>query len=1268
MGLGLGALSSRCGAQVGHPPVEYFGAKLTGRGEVQVWSTIQDTDGRLYFGSDVILTFDGDRWQRFQVPGAYEINDLALGYDDKLWIASAGDIGFCRRTPQGLQAYQSLLPWLPKEEREVGNVWQVFAKRDGAVFVGTRKVMVWDGKRMRIYPFNPPRRLFGMKVDGKVLVSCSSSGVWEIGDGEPANVISSTLLGGSSVFWADRDGAGWLLATAAGLYRKEGAQIREVGQDARAWLKSKIIVFGFRLPNGNICLSTLGSGLGVFTSDGQLIRVFDNKKDGFLDSVFSACVARDGSLWLTGAEGIARVAMDQGTALCDSHEGLPSSQISALATVGSRVLAATLDDCFMAKLEPGEKPRFSRAPSMGNFLTALQPFGDTAVFAAGFKRIVLLKDDEARTVFKGSDEFVALSLSSYNPESLIVACDSRVLRLGPPAVGQEPWEAQVVANLSFLTRSVVDDADGNIWLGSASKGIFLVPHGRSEAERVPLSAPIGGVAQTGPSFVQRFAGGIVGFSPEGIHLLRAHRAPRPVGASVPASRPIAVSNPAPDSAIWAAFDSPFPDGARVPILGRLSQDREGNMEWTMFQVPGLGNVGLIQALFADPQGYLWIGGDESLLRADTRRLAVETSPAAPLIQANIPSGAQLRNDRNLVKIDLSSLQYGRRAAFRFETRLSGAAGEWSTPTDNPHIELAGLREGAYTFSARLVNEAGFASEAATLVFSILPPWYSTLWARTGFVLTAAAAVFGALQWRLAFLRRQNARLEALVAKKTEQLQKANEAKSEFLANMSHEIRNPISGILGLSLAFEETDMSDRQKSLASSINSCASLLATLVDDVLDFSKIESGTVELRSGKFRLRQLMQQCVDMVDEVARASGVSITVAVAGELPDEFVGDAARVQQIVLNFLTNAIKFGRGQPVVLGADPGLHDRVRIFVRDQGPGMTEAEAASLFTKFTRLDAARAANIHGTGLGLAVCKLLAGKMGGRTGVESAPGKGSLFWAEIPFMPADAAATRAAAPAERASPIKALIVEDIDYNIVAMQAMLRRLGIESDVATDGLSALERLGAYHYDVAFLDWNLPGLLGTEVAARHRAAESATRRTVLIATTAHSADFNREACMKAGMDAFISKPITPAKIAAALSGVGGALRAAAPIEVEQKAKAPEGIDMEMLRYLGSETLEGLAVQIDRYLASFEADRMNIRSAVSLCDRPEIRRLAHRLLSHCSMVKYERLSRVAAELQDVAATAAPDRLNDLLATFEKEYEQFRYKLEPFRSATAPA
>ena len=602
--------------------------------------------------------------------------------------------------------------------------------------------------------------------------------------------------------------------------------------------------------------------------------------------------------------------------------------------------------------------------------------------------------------------------------------------------------------------------------------------------------------------------------------------------------------------------------------------------------------------------------------------------------------------------------------------MFAGSNEWSAPTNSNHLELAGLGDGHFVLSVRVINDAGMVSQPATWEFTVLPPWYLTAQAYVAVILSIIAACYGAIQWRLAFLRRQNVRLEALVKKKTEQLERANEAKSEFLANMSHEIRNPISGILGLSLAFDGTKLDSRQRYLADSINGCASLLATLVDDVLDFSKIEAGKIELRSAPFSLRKVIEQCVAMVNEDGRAKGTTISISIDPNAPDQLAGDSARIQQIMLNYLTNALKFCAGKPIVVGAASSPHDRMKFFVRDKGAGMSESEIATLFTKFTRLEAARSGNIRGTGLGLAVCRLLATKMGGRVWVESSPGQGSCFWVELPLAAVHGADKEASPAPVRGKSIRALIVEDIDYNVIAMQAMLRKLDIQSDVVNDGIAALEQLKGTFYDVAFIDWNLPGMIGTEVASRYRAVEPSTRRTIMIATTAHSTDLNREACIRAGMDAFISKPITPDKIAMALRDLGGSLRTAQPIEAGPQAAVPGPngeIDLGMLKFLGSESMEGFGIQIDRFLSTFDSDRISARAIIAAGEPSEIHRIAHRMLSHCSVVKYDRLSRVAASLQANSA-GDPEQLGRIFAEFETEFAVFRYKLESIRAATGPA
>jgi signal transduction histidine kinase/CheY-like chemotaxis protein/HPt (histidine-containing phosphotransfer) domain-containing protein len=1253
-------------AEEGRPIITSFSERDTGSG-VASWATAQDKDGVLYFGCHGVLSFDGDRWHDYSVPGSYDVRGLALSQGGRLWVAAVNEIGFFEKTDKGLSAYHSLVEYLPEASREIGDVWQVFVRGEGAVFITTTSVLVWDGSSFQAYAMPGARRLQAIEADGEIFVSHTPTGLWTLAADGPRKFLSAEALNNAGVIWMEKDSKGWLLATTDGLRRLDDGKISEFAPGVSDFIRRNVLLSACRSPSGELCLGTFYGGLAILRRSGAVERIITTDDGLPSRGIYSLFVSRDGALWTTSPVGIARIALGEGATLFGPKEGLTGKSCVSIAGNRSSILVATEEGVFGLPIGSDNAARFEAIPKLSGRYLDLEEGPDGTIYASGFKRVVRIDAGEATEIFSSKTDDVFLLRQSEHPDSFLLASGFDVVRLKANA-GKA---AMTLSHLPDIPRTMVEDRNGNVWIGTETRGAFII-HQPSDRAATPerLRSP-DGVPYAGRVRVARVEDAMAVFTNKGVEFYSTPSAPPEFLAVTPASPAITISNRDLSGAVWVAFESPFADGPRIPVFGRLSAGTAKPAYWKPFAVPGLTQIGEIKSLFVDDRNVVWIGGIDGVLRLVPDELKPVETPRAPLIQSSVRVEEKLSATRNSADFNFSAVEYGRREAVRFQTKLAGGTDEWSAPANGNHLSLAGLQDGHYEFAVRVINDAGLASAPATWRFTVLPPWYKTLPALVTFGFMAVAGVYGAFQWRVAFLRRQNTRLEALVKKKTEQLEKANEAKSEFLANMSHEIRNPISGILGLSLAFDETILDEKQRHLADSINSCATLLATLVDDVLDFSKIEAGKIELRSAPFIPRVLLEQCVSMMIENARAAGASISISMDPKVPDQLVGDSARIQQIILNYITNALKFGAGKPIVVGASPGFHERVRFFVRDHGAGMTEAEIATLFTKFTRLESARAGNIRGTGLGLAVCRLLAGKMGGRVGVDSKPGEGSNFWAEIPFVTASETSNGTTPQTERKIPLRALIVEDIDYNVVAMQAVLRKLDIQSDVVNDGVAALARLQESFYDVAFLDWNLPGLIGTEVAARYRAVEPATRRTIIIATTAHSSDFNKEACLQAGMDAFISKPITPGKIAAALRDLGGSLRTAGSIEVRSQnitLEPPGEIDMEMLSFLGNETLEGLATQIDRFLASFEVDRSNARRIVETGEREEIHRIAHRLLSHCSVVKYDRLTKLASQLQRSSVDASPEKLHQLFDEFEREFASFKYKLESIRASTGPA
>jgi signal transduction histidine kinase/CheY-like chemotaxis protein/HPt (histidine-containing phosphotransfer) domain-containing protein len=1261
------ALSAACRAEGGRLVATTFSGHLTGSG-IEDWIAVRDSSGVLYFGSDDVIRFDGERWSRYPVPGSYAIRSLAFGQGGRLWAGAVNEVGYFERSAAGLSAYHSLVGRLPAPSRDFGDVWHVLPLGDGAVFVSTSSVMVWDGASFKVFPLPGARRLVAMGGGGEIFISQPQTGLWVLRPDGLHPFIGAAALGNHGTFFVERDRRGWLLATTGGLLRYDNGAISEYAPEASAYIRRNNLLAGVRSPQGKLYLATLYGGIAVVGPGGELERTITTDDGLPSRSVYSLLFDKEGDLWATSGVGITRLAPESGESLFDGSLGLTGRPCVSIAQSGTQILVATNEGVFgMSTAAPGPS-RFQAIPGLAGIYFDLLSAPGGVVYGSGMKHIDRIKDGVATVVLDSKTDPLLMRPSSAGPSSFYLG---NIVDLGRMDLsGDGTLTLSPLTHIPDLPDSIVEGPAGNIWIGTGTRGALVVTRGPLGAPRLERPLAAEGMAENGRVGVARVNDRIAAFTSLGVELYTTPGDPSGIVSSAPRTAAVQISNPDSGGAVWVAFRSPFTDGSQLPMIGRLGAGPEG-ARWEPFAVQGLDAIGELRSLFVDSRGIVWVGGMDGLLRLDPRSLGRVGIPLAPLVMSSVGAGEELPANRNAASFDYTALEYGRRSGIRFQTRLSGGGDDWSPPSNDNHVSLARLQNGRYVFGVRAVNDAGVPGPESTWEFTVLPPWYRTPPAIAGMGILIAAAVFGAFQWRLAFLRRQNTRLEMLVRRKTDQLEKANEAKSEFLANMSHEIRNPISGILGLSLAFEETVLDRRQRYLADSINSCATLLATLVDDVLDFSKIEAGKIELRSAPFSLRILLDQCVSMVAENAKATGSVITTDVSPKLPVQLVGDSGRVQQIMLNFVTNALKFGAGRPIEIGAKPGFHDRVRFHVRDHGEGITEAEMATLFTKFNRLESARSGNIRGTGLGLAVCRLLAGKMGGRVGVESKVGEGSLFWAEIPFLSiTDHSPGPESKPAGK-SALRALIVEDIDYNVVAMQAVLRKLDIQSDVVTDGYAALARLQNSHYDVAFLDWNLPGLIGTEVATRYRAVEPSTRRTIIIATTAHSSDFNREACLQAGMDAFISKPITPGKIAAALRDLAGPLRTSGSIEVRSQgiSLGPTGeIDMEMLSFLGNETLEGVSIQIDRFLASFEADRASARAIVAGGDRSEIHRIAHRLLSHCSVVKYDPLARLAAELQRRSASATQEQMERLLTSFEEEFASFRYKLESIRASTAPA
>jgi PAS domain S-box-containing protein len=375
------------------------------------------------------------------------------------------------------------------------------------------------------------------------------------------------------------------------------------------------------------------------------------------------------------------------------------------------------------------------------------------------------------------------------------------------------------------------------------------------------------------------------------------------------------------------------------------------------------------------------------------------------------------------------------------------------------------------------------------------------------------------------------------------------AKSEFLANMSHEIRTPLTGVVGFAGLLREMEgLPEEAQRYAQRIAASAEALLAVVNDVLDFSRLEAGQMALERRPFDPRELAWLAADLVRDRASAKGVALEVEVAADMPEALSGDAGRLRQVLLNLLSNAAKFtDAGQIVVAARYDGGAERLRVEVRDTGAGIPEGLQARLFQRFSQVDASSTRAHGGAGLGLAICKAIVEAMGGEIGMTSAPGAGSTFWFEVP-APAATAAVAAAPPTGPADaplgPLTLLVVDDVPVNRELVATILSPFEMTIFQAAGGREAVTAAGERRFDLILMDLQMPGMDGMAAARAIRADCGLNRETPILALSANVLEEQVAACLAAGMDDHVAKPIRPAELLAKIAAWTAAERAPAPV----------------------------------------------------------------------------------------------------------------------------
>ncbi|WP_104202304.1 ATP-binding protein [Billgrantia saliphila] len=466
---------------------------------------------------------------------------------------------------------------------------------------------------------------------------------------------------------------------------------------------------------------------------------------------------------------------------------------------------------------------------------------------------------------------------------------------------------------------------------------------------------------------------------------------------------------------------------------------------------------------------------------------------------------------------------------------------------------------------------------------------------------------------------------------------ASRSKSEFLATVSHEIRTPLNGVIGMSDLLMDQPLDAQSREYAHTLHISAARLLELINDILDFSKIESGKLELERQPLHLTALIEDACRLFAPRAQAKGLELNADISPVLPEQIMGDPARLRQVLLNLLSNAIKFTEQGEVRIEAALTARGWLGLAVIDTGPGIPEEQQERLFEPFRQADASTARRYGGTGLGLAISRRLTGAMGGAIGVDSRPGAGSRFWIELPLEPVAADhEPEPSVPLPILAPPrggKVLLVEDNPVNQQVAVAMLERFGCHVTVVGSGRRALELTGHETFDALFMDVQMPGMDGLETTRRLRMVEDWRSRVPVVAMTAGGPGAERERCLNAGMTDYLTKPLSRLELAAALRR---ALpedddRGAAPATAGRRESAL--LDEVML----AELCDSLGPSALARLVAVHRDQLRdyghrLQAAMERGDLSALAALAHRLKGESGSVGAYELTERAGRLEVLA------------------------------------
>jgi len=1101
----------------------------------------EDSRGNIYVGNEAgALQFDGEGWSMLPATG-HEPMVVAIDIDtkDRIWIGGTDHVGYYEADSQGDLYFNDLTPDFKSilAGDKHGIIWNIFSDGRLHYVVTNFQVMIWDGASWQRHDFEVERRILPTWLDGRLFIYVRGDGLYRFRENEPGKILDEheSLSCGIINVLSAKPKELRLATITNGIWTvRDGVLEKESENPLPQGHALDHIVL-----NEDQTLIAYAEGVFVQRTGGESIQI--NKDE--IASGYRLFKSSDGSIWITSIDAIYRIPAGrhtryhQETDHLERHDGhIYISSGSSLFKLGDGVEASLAQGWLSAPLSRGPFLIYTNGDSLHAVLDGKKHH------SIPLERICMFIEESI------SDE--AVFYTNDNPEVSRWRVNEQGLRRLSQTEGTKNLFislAEVDARTSLYTTNSFEV--GLIhWPADEGDGVLPSVENLTVNPGEAGSFQYAKAMQLGAKAILATDRGFFAFDPEAKKFHRIEALKGDLGQTWSDIVTCSIADRA--GAVVYIKQSSTLAGHR---LGLLRYDDQNGFRWEPLKLKGLADLGAVRTLLHEERegrAFLWVGGSKDLFRYEITE--PEIHPPLPVnLRAiketiagriyyggfgSLPTEASWPFPQKSLKISYAAPASELRAK-GYQTHLVGFRDEWSALTESTSREFSNLYEGDYTFEVRAIDELGRPGPSTTFAFTILPPWYRSLYAYLGYIALVVGFLLLTARLWTQHLRRRNLELETLVAQRTDelelsnrQLREANSVKQNFLASMSHEIRNPLNGILGIAQLLRQESAADSAR--VNHLHACATHLHQLLGQVLDFSSIESGRLETRPVSFDPGQVIQEVVDMHQVLAEGKNLKVKLVIR-RIDRFWIGDPVLLRQILINLLSNAIKYTPAGEVRVRLDYEKQNeslQAKFIVEDSGPGIPEDKQDYIFLDFTRLSRAGESEVAGTGLGLAIAKQMTERMRGSLRLDGDYRQGARFVLELPFdLGGPIRAKKRMEGSDHSQLLRGkhvLVADDMDFNRYVCRELLEKFGARVCEAEDGRIALQALREDRFDLAILDINMPKLNGHQVV-RKFLQKHVGRPPLFIALTAHVTAEMEQSALEAGFKHYMEKPLDPDEI---------------------------------------------------------------------------------------------------------------------------------------------